>query len=409
MAVKITDKRVLIGAGLALVGGALLVLSSKVEGEEVTLFLDPDYGEAGTEVIVTGTGWEPLDPLTSVKIGEIIAQNTLTVDADGNLSGLIIVPLDLEPGVKDVTISGPMTGVKVFKDAFTIPGFSGEWELIASVDITVPAVSSTWTVFHSITLIVEKVPSTWTVLTEVNVSVPMILTTWSVLNTVNITVPYLVRTWTPLSTLNIAVPYEEAYVPPNFTLLELYAFPASVLRGQQLIVPAHLYYAGPAQRITLYLAVGIDGGAGFNELDVGQVQVDLPKCQTLTHLYMNSSCMINSSRTPGLYDVYVKIPGVISSIKYQDKINVQSSQATLTCSTTVYRGGNINFNFGNFNPGPVQVEVMGEAYSGTFTADSSGNGMGSLGPLNLYPTSYTLKASQSSSGKSVLAYFQVWQ
>ena len=78
----------------------------------------PATGPVGTVIAVTGTGWVESEAITAT-VGNVTAEDTLTVAASGNLTGTITVPAGLAIGAKAIVVTGNVTTAKTFGN-FTV-------------------------------------------------------------------------------------------------------------------------------------------------------------------------------------------------------------------------------------------------------------------------------------------------
>ena len=101
-------------------GTGMLIDGFTVTTQAPMANFEPATGPVGISIDVTGTGWTASENIISVTVGTVAATNTLSVDADGNLSGTITVPDGLLPGDKDIVIEGMNSGTQTFPNAFTV-------------------------------------------------------------------------------------------------------------------------------------------------------------------------------------------------------------------------------------------------------------------------------------------------
>lgn len=84
----------------------------------------PTSGNIGSAIVVTGSGWkasEIISTSTGVTVGGIAATSAMTVAADGSITaGTITVPAGLTGGIKDIVITGSLSGAVTFANAFTV-------------------------------------------------------------------------------------------------------------------------------------------------------------------------------------------------------------------------------------------------------------------------------------------------
>jgi len=83
--------------------------------------LSPLSGPVGTSVTVSGSGWMSSEAISSVTIAGIAATYSLTVDANGVLSGTVTIPTAVGGG-KNVVITGASSGSLILTSAFTVTG-----------------------------------------------------------------------------------------------------------------------------------------------------------------------------------------------------------------------------------------------------------------------------------------------
>jgi hypothetical protein len=111
---------------------------------------EPISGPVETEITVTDTGWEADEDITSVTVGGEAATHTLTVDGDGNLSGTITVP-ELDPGVKDIVITGATSGEQTFLNAFTVTATAAFDPTSGPVETEITVTGTGWVADEDIT------------------------------------------------------------------------------------------------------------------------------------------------------------------------------------------------------------------------------------------------------------------
>jgi len=87
-----------------------------------TAMFHPTSGKAGVAVQVSGLSWAPGEYVTSVSFGATKAFSSLTIDANGALTGYVVVP-NIPAGLVDITIVGSQSGAATFTKAFTVKRF----------------------------------------------------------------------------------------------------------------------------------------------------------------------------------------------------------------------------------------------------------------------------------------------
>jgi len=125
-----------------LILGAIYLFTKKsnpTPGGEKASF-NPTSGPDGTVVSVVGSGWTAGETITSITLGGPTAENTLLVDAQGNLSGTIIVPDSLNAGKQTIIITGTKSGSITFANAFTVAGAGSNWVLMTTTPTIVAVV-----------------------------------------------------------------------------------------------------------------------------------------------------------------------------------------------------------------------------------------------------------------------------
>ncbi len=84
-----------------------------------TAIFDPNRGLVGADVDASGNTWIPDETIISVSVGGEPATNALVVDEGGILSGTFTIPA-ITDGLKDVVITGSLSGARTFSNAVTV-------------------------------------------------------------------------------------------------------------------------------------------------------------------------------------------------------------------------------------------------------------------------------------------------
>jgi hypothetical protein len=111
------------------------------EEEGPTATFDPTSAPAEMPIAVSGAGWTGEETINSVTVGVEAAVYSLDVNAGGELEGTITVPA-LEPGVKDIVITGSESGAQTFTGAFEVTSLT-VIDIAAMPGVTLPATGGT--------------------------------------------------------------------------------------------------------------------------------------------------------------------------------------------------------------------------------------------------------------------------
>jgi hypothetical protein len=104
----------------------------------------PTNGTVGEGITVTGSSWVSSETISAVTLGGIAATNSLTISADGALSGNITVPA-VSGGLKTIIITGSVSGARTFDNAFNVtpsPGAAAKLSFTNSAQTTTAGVAS---------------------------------------------------------------------------------------------------------------------------------------------------------------------------------------------------------------------------------------------------------------------------
>ena len=113
------------------------------DSEELIPLFNPTVGPVGASIVVNDTGWIAGESIDVVTVGGVIAAYTLTVDVDGNLFGTIVIPV-LDPGIKDIVITGTSSGERTFTDAITVIPTAMFVPISGPVDTSISVIGAGW-------------------------------------------------------------------------------------------------------------------------------------------------------------------------------------------------------------------------------------------------------------------------
>jgi hypothetical protein len=153
--------------GILALGGVALYLATKNKPNPVpsgpTAKFVPDSGEVGDLVAITGAGWTANEIISAVSVGGVPAQNELTVDDIGSLSGTLNIP-QLNAGTWSIIITSSVSGTHKFAAAFVVktPGAATGWTQFAYTTLTITHTTANpagWVPFVSTSLVVTHIPA----------------------------------------------------------------------------------------------------------------------------------------------------------------------------------------------------------------------------------------------------------
>ncbi|MCX6013161.1 MAG: IPT/TIG domain-containing protein, partial [Chloroflexi bacterium] len=108
----------------------------------------PTSGNVGSTIVVTGAGWkasETINATTGVTVGGIAATSAMTVAANGSIAaGTITVPAGLTGGLKDIVITGSLSGAVTFSSAYTVNATAGFAPIAGPVGTIITTTGSGW-------------------------------------------------------------------------------------------------------------------------------------------------------------------------------------------------------------------------------------------------------------------------
>jgi len=104
------------------------------------------------------------------------------------------------------------------------------------------------------------------------------------------------------------------YLPSQFGVILIPLAAVQVKAGDKLRVTCQYSHRGNAESVTLYAAIGNSGAFGFDEILHGSKTLSVPEDASWQFREDYVDISITSAISPGVYDLYAKIDGLIPKV-----------------------------------------------------------------------------------------------